>query len=228
MLLALLQLSEFVWRCKSCFFPFSSVHVASGKAACWQVPLHCRDSCCLSVCEQQVGDGCACSIVQAGISQPSSTCLKASLASDWRGVSHADHCCLQDIALDGLVYWVPMLVHALIDGSMSLGLHTNSTGGGADTDKHCGGKDSQLQAVLLTAIPFGTAAVAALTLGHSSEVTGERCKHIGLPLLLGGSVFAALPWLLPLQSHVPAFLAVTAAVVAADATTGPFWVSVAV
>jgi len=95
---------------------------------------------------------------------------------------------LKDIALDGLVYWVPMLVHALIDGSMSLGLHTDSTGGGADADKHCGGKDSQLTAVLLTAIPFGTAAVAALTLGHSSEVTGERCKHIGLPLLLGGCV----------------------------------------
>ena len=31
--------------------------------------------------------------------------------------------------------------------------------------------------------------------------------------------------LLHLRSVVPAFLAVTAAVVAADATTGPFWVS---
>jgi hypothetical protein len=131
---------------------------------------------------------------------------------------------LQDIALDGLVYWVPMLVHALLDHT-AVGLHAGSSGSSGEDDKHCGGKDSQLRAVLLTAIPFGTAAIAALTLGHSSEVSGERCKHIGLPLLLGGCVFAMLPWLLPLQSHVPAFLAVTAAVVAADATTGPFWVS---
>lgn len=131
---------------------------------------------------------------------------------------------LKDIALDGLVYWVPMLVHALLENT-AVGLHTgsSSTGGGGSGGKHCGGKDSQLKAVLLTAIPFGTAAVAALTLGHSSEVSGERCKHIGLPLLLGGCVFATLPWLLPLASHLPAFLAVTAAVVAADATTGPFW-----
>lgn len=132
---------------------------------------------------------------------------------------------LQDIALDGLVYWVPLLVHALIDGSAALGLQPGSSSGNSSDDKHCGGKDSQLRAVLLTAIPFGTAAIAALTLGHSSEVTQERRKHIGLPLLLGGAVFASLPWLLHLQSHVPAFMAVTAAVVAADATTGPFWVS---
>jgi hypothetical protein len=132
---------------------------------------------------------------------------------------------LQDIALDGLVYWVPLLIHALIDGSMSVQPHatTSSSSAGDGDDQHCGGKDSQLRAVLLTAIPFGTAAVAALTLGHSSEVSGERHKHIGLPLLLGGAVFATLPLLLRLQSHVPAFLAVTAAVVAADATTGPFW-----
>lgn len=123
------------------------------------------------------------------------------------------------------MYWVPLLIHALIDGSMSVQLHTtsSSSSSGSGDDKHCGGKDSQLRAVLLTAIPFGTAAVAALTLGHSSEVSGERHKHIGLPLLLGGVIFALLPLLLGLQSHVPAFLAVTAAVVAADATTGPFW-----
>lgn len=132
---------------------------------------------------------------------------------------------LQDIALDGLVYWLPMLTHALIDGSTALGSHAASSGGG-DADKHCGSKDSQLKAVLLTAIPFGTAAVAALALGHSSEVSGERRKHVGLPLALGGCCFSLLPLLLHLRSVVPAFLAVTAAVVAADATTGPFWVSV--
>eukprot|EP00879_Flechtneria_rotunda_P032396 GHRR01035596.1.p1 GENE.GHRR01035596.1~~GHRR01035596.1.p1 ORF type:complete len:541 (+),score=194.41 GHRR01035596.1:415-2037(+) len=134
---------------------------------------------------------------------------------------------LKDIALDGLVYWVPMLVHALIDGnSISLsipGSSTSSSVGGVT--KHCGGKESQLQAVLLSAIPFGTAALAAVALGHSSEIRQERRFHIGLPLALGGCAFMMLPLLLKLASHVPAFIAVTAAVIAADATTGPFWVS---
>jgi hypothetical protein len=52
----------------------------------------------------------------------------------------------------------------------------------------------------------------------------ERRLHIGLPLVIGGCCFMTLPLLLQLGSHVPAFMTVTAAVVAADATTGPFWV----
>jgi hypothetical protein len=134
----------------------------------------------------------------------------------------------QDISLDGLVYFVPLLVHAIMGGSAAVGLQRSSPGASAATagsGDGCGTQASQLQAVLLSAIPFGTAAAAALLLGHSSEVTQERRRHIGVPLLLGGVVFALLPSLLLLQSRVPAFVAVTAAVVAADATTGPFWVS---
>uniref|UniRef100_A0A383WNY5 Major facilitator superfamily (MFS) profile domain-containing protein n=1 Tax=Tetradesmus obliquus TaxID=3088 RepID=A0A383WNY5_TETOB len=131
---------------------------------------------------------------------------------------------LKDVALDGLVYWVPMLVHALLDGSaVSLSVHDSSSSSSSGEQRHCGGKQSQLQAVLLSSIPFGTAAVAALLLGHSSERRQERRMHVGLPLLLGGCAFMLLPLMLALHSHVPAFLMVTAAVVAADATTGPFW-----
>ncbi|KAF6250988.1 hypothetical protein COO60DRAFT_1565252 [Scenedesmus sp. NREL 46B-D3] len=116
-----------------------------------------------------------------------------------------------------------MLVHALMDGSaVSLSVHGSSSSGSGE-QKHCGGKQSQLQAVLLSSIPFGTAAVAALLVGHSSEKRQERRLHVGLPLLLGGCAFMLLPLMLQLPSHVPAFLMVTAAVVAADATTGPFW-----
>jgi hypothetical protein len=133
---------------------------------------------------------------------------------------------VQDIALDGLVYWVPMLVHALIDGTaVPLSVHGSSSSSSAGEQKHCGGKESQLHAVLLSSIPFGTAAVAALLVGHSSEKRQERRLHVGLPLLLGGCAFTLLPLMLQLHSHVPAFMMVTAAVVAADATTGPFWVS---
>ena len=170
----------------------------------------------------------------------------------------------QDIALDGLVYWVPSLIHALLDGTavtlqqqqqLQRGvapLGNNSGIGGAaaaaapasaaavaaaaaapaqsplplppPAASHCGTPSSQLRAVLLSAIPFGSAAVAAIALGHSSEVRNERRLHIGLPLLAGGAAFCALPALLSIGGSLPAFVAVAAAVVAADATTGPFWV----
>jgi drug/metabolite transporter (DMT)-like permease len=120
-----------------------------------------------------------------------------------------------------------MLVHALIDGTVvPLSVHGSGSSSSAGEQKHCGGKESQLHAVLLSSIPFGTAAVAALLVGHSSEKRQERRLHVGLPLLLGGCAFMLLPPMLQLHSHVPAFLMVTAAVVAADATTGPFWVSI--
>jgi hypothetical protein len=74
-----------------------------------------------------------------------------------------------------------MLVHALIDGSaVSLsGHHGSSSSSSSGGAKHCGGKDSQLRAVLLAAIPFGTAAVMALLLGHSSEVWSWQGRAVG-------------------------------------------------
>ncbi len=126
---------------------------------------------------------------------------------------------LKDISLDGLVYWVPTLVHAMLAGN-AIPLSGSATGCDADSSKkQCGGEASQLQAVLLTAIPFGLAAVTAVALGHSSEKRDERRLHISVPLLVGGAVFAFMPLLLRI-SIVAAFISLTAAVVAADATTG--------
>lgn len=126
------------------------------------------------------------------------------------------------------MYFVPLLVHALIDGSSSLGLA--APGADADAgaaprpnDRHCGRAETQLTAVLLSAVPFGTAAAAALALGASSEARHEQRQHIALPLLAGGAAFALMPAALRLRSRVPAFVCLTAGVVAADATTGPFW-----
>ncbi|WIA13561.1 hypothetical protein OEZ85_007128 [Tetradesmus obliquus] len=43
-------------------------------------------------------------------------------------VIEASIAALKDVALDGLVYWVPMLVHALLDGSaVSLSVHDSSS-----------------------------------------------------------------------------------------------------
>ncbi|KAF8060013.1 ttuB [Scenedesmus sp. PABB004] len=133
---------------------------------------------------------------------------------------------LKDVSLDGLVYFVPLLVHALLDGGAALSLGAapqQPPGGGGGGGKRCGGRDSQLRAVLVSAIPFGAAAAAAVALGASSQRRDERRLHIGLPLLAGGGAFLLLPLLLRWAGVAPAFAAVTAGVVAADATTGPFW-----
>ena len=52
------------------------------------------------------------------------------------------------------------------------------------------------------------------------QVTGEQRLHIALPLVAGGIAFGLMPLFLHLGSMLAAFCAVSAAVVAADATTG--------
>lgn len=76
------------------------------------------------------------------------------------------------------VYWTPVLIHALLMGGVvSLGV---KPGSGGSTESKCGGKETQLQAVLLSLIPFGLAAAATLLIGHSSEVCIRcfNCFHM--------------------------------------------------
>lgn len=109
-------------------------------------------------------------------------------------------------------------MHALLSGG-AVSLATSKGGGGGAS---CGSHDTRLRAVLLTAVPFGTAAAAALLLGISSEARDERRLHVGVPLLVGGVVFACMPLALG-RSAAAAFACLVAGVVGADATTGPFW-----
>ncbi|GBF98679.1 hypothetical protein Rsub_11673, partial [Raphidocelis subcapitata] len=127
---------------------------------------------------------------------------------------------LKDVSLDSLVYWTPVLIHALLEGgTVSLGVKSDGDSAG----ERCGGKNAQLRAVLLSLVPFGLAAAATLAIGHSSERSGERRRHIGLPLLCGGVAFGLMPAFLHLGQLAAAFACVAVAVIAADATTGPFW-----
>lgn len=122
---------------------------------------------------------------------------------------------------------MPTLVHALADPSAKVTLAAAPppppAPGSTSPPRHCGTAASQLAAVLWSAIPFGSAAAAALALGASSEASGERHRHIGVPLLLGGVAFLALPGALTWVGPAAAFVCVVGAVIAADATTGPFW-----
>jgi hypothetical protein len=97
----------------------------------------------------------------------------------------------QDCALDALVYWTPLLIHALLEGgaiSLSVQGSGGNEGGEAGGHNNCGGKGTQLGAVLLTLVPFGLAAAASLALGHSSEV-GFRGRGSRRLTARGNAVF---------------------------------------
>jgi len=74
---------------------------------------------------------------------------------------------------------------------------------------------------LLTAIPWGAAAVVMLLVGRHSDRTGERRWHTALPAFVAGAAFAtsAASGISPLQS----FLALTVATCGVMAAVSCFW-----
>jgi D-galactonate transporter len=74
---------------------------------------------------------------------------------------------------------------------------------------------------LLTAIPWGAAAMVMLLVGRRSDRTGERRWHTALPALIAGAAFAtsAIPGISPL----PSFLALTVATCGIMAAVSCFW-----
>lgn len=139
----------------------------------------------------------------------------------------------KDIALDGLLYWVPVMVSAVMappqgeaSAQPSSSTSTNSsisTSIGANPDhgavSGCASEQSSTGTILITMAPFAVAAIATVILGHTSEKFQERRLHISVPLLIGGAIFMLTPLLAPSLSLVT----LTVALVAADATTGAFW-----
>ncbi len=74
---------------------------------------------------------------------------------------------------------------------------------------------------LLTAIPWGAAAIAMVTVGHHSDKTGERCWHVAIPGLIGAIAFAisAIPGI----SGVAGLAALTVATAGIAAAYTTFW-----
>ncbi len=83
------------------------------------------------------------------------------------------------------------------------------------------GVETALEIGLLTAIPFGVAAVAMVLLGRSSDKRGERRLHLSFGLVVGavGLVFSAM-----FSSNLPlALLSLTVASAGILAATPIFW-----
>jgi len=74
---------------------------------------------------------------------------------------------------------------------------------------------------LLTAIPWGAAAIAMVAVGHRSDKTGERCWHVAIPGLIGAIAFSisAIPGI----SGVAGLLALTVATAGIAAAYTTFW-----
>jgi MFS family permease len=74
---------------------------------------------------------------------------------------------------------------------------------------------------LLTAIPWGVAAVAMVVVGHHSDKTGERCWHIALAGIAGAIAFAVSS--IPGISGVMGLLALTVATAGIACSYSTFW-----
>ena len=74
---------------------------------------------------------------------------------------------------------------------------------------------------LLTAIPWGVAALAMVLVGHHSDKTGERCWHVALPGLIGAIAFSASA--IPGISGVIGLVALTVATAGIAAAYSTFW-----
>ncbi len=74
---------------------------------------------------------------------------------------------------------------------------------------------------LLTAIPWGAAAIAMVAVGHHSDKTGERCWHVAIPGLIGAMAFSisAIPGI----SGVAGLAALTIATAGIAAAYTTFW-----
>ena len=79
---------------------------------------------------------------------------------------------------------------------------------------------SLFQVGLITAIPFGCAAMALWLNGHHSDKTDERTRHIALPLLLGAIAVAVA---LYLPSPLTVIIAISVAAAGSYAIIPIFW-----
>jgi ACS family tartrate transporter-like MFS transporter len=79
---------------------------------------------------------------------------------------------------------------------------------------------SLFQVGLITAIPFACAAIALWLNGHHSDKTGERTRHIALPLLLGAIAVAVA---LYLPSPLTVIIAISVAAAGSYAIIPIFW-----
>jgi len=100
------------------------------------------------------------------------------------------------VALYAMGFWLPQIVRA-------------AAGGSSDT-----------RTGVLTAIPYGVAALGMVMVGRHSDRTGERRWHIAVSALVGGAAFAVSAFV---DGLVPSLAALSLAMLGLASMLGPFW-----
>lgn len=131
---------------------------------------------------------------------------------------------LKNSAMVGVLFWTTPIVNALVNGEegsllVQLPADTAKAHGrlllAAVGSSHSGSSVSthsrEVKAVLLTSIPFATAAFCAVWLGHRSQMKREKCRHIAVPYFIASLLFILFPYVAAGGSQW-AFLCLTAAV----------------
>jgi len=101
------------------------------------------------------------------------------------------------VALYAMGFWLPQIVRA--------------AAGGGSSDTRTG---------VLTAIPYGVAALGMVMVGRHSDRTGERRWHIAVSALVGGAAFAVSAFV---DGLVPSLAALSLAMLGLASMLGPFW-----
>jgi len=103
---------------------------------------------------------------------------------DWRVVYLSAVWFLTNCQYNAILYWLPTFIHALLP-------ENESVAEGEEENHHSGAA----LASALTCLPYFCSSVAMFVNAWHSKRTAERNFHCGMPLLLGGIGFAALPFL---------------------------------
>ena len=99
------------------------------------------------------------------------------------------------VALYAMGFWLPQIIKAAAGGSDAM-------------------------AGVLTAIPYGVAAIGMVVVGRHSDRTGERRWHIAACAVVGGLAFAASAFV---SGVVPSLAALSLAMLGLASMLGPFW-----
>jgi sugar phosphate permease len=124
---------------------------------------------------------------------------------------------LKNAAMVGILFWAPLIVDALMEGGSidiaagAAAAAGSSSSGGGGHGAPVSKQNTEVLAVLLTSIPFISAACCAVLLGHHSERHKEKAHHVAVPYFAAGVLFISFPYAAAMSSKA-AFICLTLAV----------------
>lgn len=142
---------------------------------------------------------------------------------------------LKNAALVGILFWAPIMVNSMlkggsvdmaVDGRLPAAVghgHRRLAAVAAavaaaarltrkdNEESSSAAEEKGVTAVLLTAIPFISAAVAAVLLAHRSQRQREKCRHVAIPYFIASLLFILFPYIVSLGG-VATFACLTLAI----------------